>query len=448
MTLPVARVIPIRLIKVASDRARKNFGDMDELVGSIKTNGLMHPPVVVAKDDHYLLIAGERRLRACIMLGWSELPVRDSRDLKPGEECDELRGAVLELEENVVRKDIDWPEKISNLKKIDEIRRSIQGSAVRGHSSDADGKWKTEDLKELTGESRTAVMRQVAFAKDMDRRPDIADKVKHLPMNVALKQFKQIEETEKVQKLVARGKVELIDDLRLGRAEALIKELPDASVDLILTDPPFGIGKLMDLTGDSENSTSSYKSLTKSNDDGDREYVKSLISILAPELARVLKPSGHIYMFFCNEMYDVLMTILSRHFIMHPVPIVWDKGRTTGPFMGYSYATSYEPILFGHKEPRAKRLTDSCRDILLFPAVQSKDKIHVFQKPQELLRYLIKQSTNIGDKILDPCAGSGATLVAAKSMGRSAIGFELDKDHYTHAQQWLLETRNKAQGGT
>ena len=167
---------------------------------------------------------------------------------------------------------------------------------------------------------------------------------------------------------------------------------------------------------------------------------------LAPALFRVLKPRGHIYMFFCNEMYPVLMKVLQdTGFIMSPVPVIWDKGRTTGPFMGYTYTASYEPVLFGHKPPRKKRLADPCRDIIVEKIVSSDKKLHPFEKPQGLLRYFIRQSTNMGGLILDPFAGSGATLIAAKAEGRMGIGFEIDGDNFRKAQKRLLGVGNEVE---
>ena len=73
-------------------------------------------------------------------------------------------------------------------------------------------------------------------------------------------------------------------------------------------------------------------------------------------------------------------------------------------------------------------------------------KIHPFQKPQGLLCYLIKQSTQLGQTVLDPFAGSGATVVAARATGRTGLGFEIDEGHFNQAQARLLKETDNGNG--
>ena len=65
-------------------------------------------------------------------------------------------------------------------------------------------------------------------------------------------------------------------------------------------------------------------------------------------------------------------------------------------------------------------------------------KIHPAQKPVSLLKRLIEIFTDPGDVVIDPCAGSGSTLRAAKELGRSAYGFEISKDFYKRATEEML----------
>jgi len=68
-------------------------------------------------------------------------------------------------------------------------------------------------------------------------------------------------------------------------------------------------------------------------------------------------------------------------------------------------------------------------------------KIHPTQKPIKLLEKLISIFTDPGDVVIDPCAGSGSTLVAAENLGRRAYGFEIKKDFYREADSWIKECR-------
>lgn len=71
------------------------------------------------------------------------------------------------------------------------------------------------------------------------------------------------------------------------------------------------------------------------------------------------------------------------------------------------------------------------------------EKIHPTQKPVDLLERLIEIFTDEGDVVIDPCAGSGSTLVAAENKGRKAYGFEIKKDFHNKAIQWIETERKK-----
>ena len=71
------------------------------------------------------------------------------------------------------------------------------------------------------------------------------------------------------------------------------------------------------------------------------------------------------------------------------------------------------------------------------------EKIHPTQKPVELLERLIEIFTDEGDVVIDPCAGSGSTLVAAENLNRKAYGFEIKKDFHKQACEWIEKERQK-----
>ena len=69
-------------------------------------------------------------------------------------------------------------------------------------------------------------------------------------------------------------------------------------------------------------------------------------------------------------------------------------------------------------------------------------KIHPTQKPVKLLERLISIFTDPGDVVIDPCAGSGSTLVAAQNLGRRAYGFEIKKDFFAQASAWIAQNES------
>jgi DNA modification methylase len=144
-------------------------------------------------------------------------------------------------------------------------------------------------------------------------------------------------------------------------------------------------------------------------------------------------------MFFAFDLYPHIISTLSQAgFETHPAPLIWDKGRPVSQFGGYNYTSSYEPILFGRKPgPVVRRLAEGIRNILQFPPVPVGERMHPFEKPGDLIKLFLKQSSTLNDMILDPFAGSGKTIKVARDFGRKALGFELDQDNFFRAQALL-----------
>lgn len=100
--------------------------------------------------------------------------------------------------------------------------------------------------------------------------------------------------------------------------------------------------------------------------------------------------------------------------------------------------SEYAVLLYRDKLPKFNnegRMIFNCID---YPRDNTTPKVHPTQKPVLLLEHLIRLFTDEGDVVIDPCAGSGSTLLAAKNLNRSAYGFEIKKDFYTKAK-WLIE---------
>jgi DNA modification methylase len=77
-------------------------------------------------------------------------------------------------------------------------------------------------------------------------------------------------------------------------------------------------------------------------------------------------------------------------------------------------------------------------NILSYSPLHATKKLHRFEKPGKLIQFLINQSSTMGDLIFDPFAGSARTLLEAKRLNRSALGFELDHENYLQAQTRLV----------
>ena len=117
------------------------------------------------------------------------------------------------------------------------------------------------------------------------------------------------------------------------------------------------------------------------------------------------------------------------------MPLIWVK--EGGGFTDFEtkFMPRYEMILFCSKGLR--RLNSVCSDVLDFRRPLSVERIHTQQKPLKLLQLLIRLSTVPNEIVLDPCAGSFATSVAATLIGRRSIGIEADIDNYNKGLEWI-----------
>lgn len=120
--------------------------------------------------------------------------------------------------------------------------------------------------------------------------------------------------------------------------------------------------------------------------------------------------------------------------------VIWDKVYHGMGDTKAAFAPSHENIVFAVKG-KYSFPGSRPKDLVTFPKINSSKMVHPTEKPVGLLANLISSVTKPGDLILDPFAGSGSTLVAAKKTGRRFIGIELDDDYFVTAQRRIEEVR-------
>jgi site-specific DNA-methyltransferase (adenine-specific) len=103
----------------------------------------------------------------------------------------------------------------------------------------------------------------------------------------------------------------------------------------------------------------------------------------------------------------------------------------------------YGLILYRDRLPKFRNYGKMIFNCMDWPRDNESEKIHPTQKPIELLKKLIEIFTDEGDVVIDPCAGSGSTIVAALQLNRKGYGFEIKKDFYTKAKKWIEEEEQK-----
>ncbi|EOV0052111.1 site-specific DNA-methyltransferase [Vibrio parahaemolyticus] len=204
-------------------------------------------------------------------------------------------------------------------------------------------------------------------------------------------------------------------------AVSWLKTLDSESIDLIVTDPPYESLEKHRAKG----TTTRLKVSKSSSNQWFSIFPNERFEELLEEIYRVLKKNSHFYLFCDQETMFVVKPIAEKAGFKFWKPIVWDK-MAIG--MGYHYRARYEFILFFEKGKR--KLNDlGVPDVLQAKRVW---KGYPTEKPVDLIRTLIEQSSTRGELVVDPFFGSGATLVAANSLDRKWAGTDISEAAHEH----------------
>jgi len=214
----------------------------------------------------------------------------------------------------------------------------------------------------------------------------------------------------------------------------ILKTLPDNSIDLILTDPPYGI----DYHNNRRNKNGKIK--TENGILNDSKDNTDFLGNVIKECFRVLKDGRHFYWFGrFDALYKQAFEIEEAGFVIKN-ELIWLKNNHGTGDLFYSYAPKHESILYCVKRTNKsvkmfplQTLNGTTRhnNILEYSKVSKNEMVHDHQKPIDLLKFLIQKSSLENEIVLDIFAGSGSTLYAAKGLNRKFIGCELDNFYYT-----------------
>ena len=193
----------------------------------------------------------------------------------------------------------------------------------------------------------------------------------------------------------------------------LMKQIPDKSIDLVLTDPPYWM---------------SYVSSRRKNKHDEIEADDNLDRVpeFMKDLYRVQKDNSHAYI-FCNDYWLwVFREEAKRVWYVVKRTLIWIKNNHTSWDLEWDYANIVEFCVFLHK---GRRLLKGKREnnLLYFDRADCTD--HPTVKNKEMMKYLIDKSSDIEELVLDPFAGSWTTWVAAKEMDRNYILIEKEEKY-------------------
>jgi site-specific DNA-methyltransferase (adenine-specific) len=221
------------------------------------------------------------------------------------------------------------------------------------------------------------------------------------------------------------------DDFTLSRMDAVtwLESLPSGSVDLVVTDPPYESLEKHRAIG----TTTRLKHSKASSNDWFSVFPNARFAELFREVYRVLKKHSHFYLFCDAETAFIAKPVAESCGFKFWKPLIWDKQRIG---MGYHYRCRYEMILFFEKGKR--RLNDlSIPDVIAAPRIVGG---YPTEKPVSLSEVLIRQSSTVGEYVIDPFMGSASVGVAALRLNRRFSGNDIAEASHNLAVSRLSGT--------
>lgn len=416
--------IPYSSITIAANRQRKDFDPeaLTDLANSISNVGLLHPIVLRETSSGFVLVAGERRLRAMETIWLLGDGVRYNGSLfDPNEvpfvtlgELSPLEAEEAELDENLKRTDLTWQEKSEALGRLHALRMRQAAEAGETHTI-------ADTLRETEPTDYGVDRKAIILSEHLDN-PAVAGAKTIKDAFKALKREEEREKNAALAEKVGQNYNSAMHTLIQGDSIEKLKEIPDNSFDVLLWDPPYGIGAdgFGDGAGKLSNAVHRY-------DDSPQAWGR-LMDAVVPESYRVTKPEAHAYIFCDFDMFHILRhKMLKAGWDVFRTPlIVYKLGSGRVPRPEHGPRRQWEMILYALKGN--KNVTGIFSDII--PCKLEENIGHGANKPVELYTDLLRRSVRPGDSVLDAFAGTGTIFPAAHECKVYATGIEINPEYY------------------
>ena len=207
-----------------------------------------------------------------------------------------------------------------------------------------------------------------------------------------------------------------VDTIIQGDCLEVMKEIPDKSIDLVLTDPPYGIDY------QSSRRTDKSKRFDKISND------KSPFLAWLPEAYRLLKDDGALLCFCRWDVQENFRDAITQSEFKIKSQVIWDREVHGMGDLNGAFAPCHDIIWFATKG-NFRFYSTRPASVIRCQRLDASGMIHPNQKPIGLFEKLIIPCSDIGQNVLDPFLGSGTTAVAAKRTGRHFIGIELSPEY-------------------
>lgn len=454
-------LIPLSQIAIV-ERRRKDLGDLESLIASIKTNGQISAGVVRTateadrergvdpSDTPYVLVAGGRRYAACALAGIETFRADDFGSLPL------LTQKILELEENLNRKELNWDEEVLLKEEIHKLRQQ--------QASESSSEWSQRDLAKELKETPANVSRDLALAKELHANPDL----RKAPTKGAAVRMVQYDKAiaERTAKINQTPLMRVKDRLVTADMRDFARTLATHSIDLCFTDFPFGIEYNFD-----EHDANKYAD--------SQSGLADLLTDVIPEIFRITKPTGWLALMMGSTNYEMLANLVrsccTTHFdyadgwyeqlengdwkwvakaqcranlddsstcaFVEPEDPewIWHRPNSRNPSMypELHAQNQYEKICVVNMG-RATIVRKNLPNVLVHDAVYE-DRIHEMQRPHGLCLDIVSRLTLGGERVCDLCFGSGSALAAAAELQRDFVGCDLNPRNLGPALMWVAE---------
>jgi len=413
------------------ERYRKDLGDLTELGKSLRETGQIQPVVI---NRQYQLVAGGRRLAACILEGLQvKVVYEDITDPKM------IR--IWEIEENIRRKDYTPAEYALAVEEFHGLMQEEHGESVSGR----EGGHTLDDTAKILGKTRGSVISELDMAAMIKAFPELKSAKKKSEIKKAAKGLQKLDAAMKGLKefeKIAKHQQELFKLHRMDAVEHM-KSLPDDCKDIILTDPLYAIGAddLMMSIGGQTGGTFTHAGF-KIKDDP--VIGLTLLHELSKESFRITTPRAHGYVFVGPErFYQVRWLFMEAGWRVHVKPLIWIKREVGQCNVPSAWpASCYEMLMYIRKD-ESRIVKEGMPDWAECPPVPPEQKLHDYEKPVPLLVNLLERVALPGMQMYDPFMGSGSSIEAGLSMKLICEGVDNSAEAYAVAVKRIKEYLEK-----
>lgn len=227
-----------------------------------------------------------------------------------------------------------------------------------------------------------------------------------------------------------------------GKAEELVHTLEDGSVNCVIADPPYGINfkSYMATAGRRKNPHADRWAHHIENDHDLDAALALCDEVVRTLVTEKMVEHGDLYIFTAWNVlpaWHELANSWADIGVKYQMLLVWEKGYVGLGDIDGSWGCGHELILYCKKGRREVPFRRS--GVIHVDRLPPGKNIHPTEKPVALIERLLEMSTDPGDLVVDPFAGSGSTLVACQRTGRRAIGFEKKARYYKDASERLTQ---------